>query len=106
MKFLIGTEHFFYWTLYSFFAEREMERRKYESRNELEMRREDRRRRGKKRSATPEELSNKKSRNQHSPNTKYEEEVVTLLSESDVEDRKSDSPNSEPEEGNNIKIAL
>lgn len=81
-----------------------MERRKYESRNELEMRREDRRRRGKKRSATPEETSNKKSRNQQSPNTKYEEEVVTLLSESDVEDRKSESANSEPEEGTNINV--
>lgn len=81
------------------FTEREMERRKYESRNELEMRREDRRRRGKKRSATPEEASNKKSRTQHSPNTNYEEEVVTLLSESEAEDRKSESPISEHEEG-------
>lgn len=82
-----------------------MERRKYESRNELEMRREDRRRRGKKRSATPEDTSNKKSRTQQSPNTKYEE-VVTLLSESDVEDRKSVSPNSEPEEGTNITLII
>lgn len=88
---------------YSLFAEREMERRKYESRNELEMRREDRRRRGKKRSATPEETTNKKSRSQQSPNAKYEE-VVTLLSESDADDRKTDSPNSEPEEGTNFKV--
>ncbi|XP_068629318.1 cyclin-dependent kinase 11B [Battus philenor] len=75
-------------------AEREMEKRKHESRNELEARREERRRRGKKRSVSPDEISNKKKRNQ-SPNY---DSVVTVSDASDVE-MKSDSIHSEPEEG-------
>lgn len=74
------------------FLEREIEKRKYESLKELEARREERRR--KKRSVSPSnEKSIKKSRT--SPNYA---EVVTVSDTSDVE-MKSDSHNSEPEEG-------
>lgn len=78
------------------FAEREMEKRKHESRTELEARREERRRRGKKRSASPEDTSNKKNKSEESSHV--DEAVVTLSDTSDVE-MKSESPNSEPEEG-------
>ncbi|RVE43437.1 hypothetical protein evm_011888 [Chilo suppressalis] len=77
-------------------AEREMEKRKHESRNELEARREERRRRGRKRSASSEDISHKKSRNTQSPN--YGDSVVTVSDASDV-DMKSESPHSEPEDG-------
>lgn len=80
-----------------FFIEREMVKRKTESRGELEARREERRRRGKKRSVTPDEVANKKNKTNHSPN--YGESVVTVSDASDV-DMKSESVKSEPEEGN------
>lgn len=73
-----------------------MTKRKTESRVELEARRQERRRRGKKRSVSPQELSAKKNKTQHSPN--YGESVVTVSDASDVE-MKSDSVHSEPEEG-------
>ncbi|XP_052737607.1 cyclin-dependent kinase 11B isoform X1 [Bicyclus anynana] len=77
-------------------AEREMVKRKNESRVELEARREERRRRGRKRSVSPQVVSSKKNKTQHSPN--YGESVVTVSDASDIE-VKSDSQNSEPEEG-------
>ncbi|XP_039747429.1 cyclin-dependent kinase 11B [Pararge aegeria] len=77
-------------------AEREMVKRKHESRVELEARREERRRRGRKRSVSPQAVSTKKNKTQHSPN--YGESVVTVSDASDVE-MKSDSLHSEPEEG-------
>ncbi|XP_026758093.2 cyclin-dependent kinase 11B [Galleria mellonella] len=77
-------------------ADREMEKRKYESRHELEARREERRRRGKKRSMSPDDSSSKKSKTNHSPN--YGDSVVTVSDASDVE-MKSDSAHSEPEDG-------
>lgn len=73
-----------------------MVKRKHESRIELEARREDRRRRGKKRSVSPEEISTKKNKTEHSP--RYGDSVVTVSDASDVE-MKSNSPHSEPEEG-------
>ncbi|XP_047509826.1 cyclin-dependent kinase 11B isoform X1 [Pieris napi] len=76
-------------------AEREMVKRKHESRSELEARREDRRRRGKKRSVTPEEGGSKKNKTSHSPN--YGDSVVEVSDASDVE-MKTDT-HSEPEEG-------
>ncbi|CAH4032084.1 cyclin-dependent kinase 11B isoform X2 [Pieris brassicae] len=76
-------------------SEREMVKRKHESRSELEARREDRRRRGKKRSVTPEEGGSKKNKTSHSPN--YGDSVVEVSDASDVE-MKTDS-HSEPEEG-------
>lgn len=75
-----------------------MVKRKHESRVELEARREERRRRGKKRSVSPEDSSNKKNKTEHSPN--YGDSVVTVSDASDVE-MKSDSGHSEPEEGRN-----
>ncbi|XP_046964532.1 cyclin-dependent kinase 11B isoform X1 [Vanessa cardui] len=77
-------------------AEREMVKRKHESRVELEARREERRRRGKKRSVSPEEMTSKKNKTDHSPTC--DDSVVTLSDASDVE-MKSVSPHSEPEEG-------
>ncbi|XP_041976856.1 cyclin-dependent kinase 11B isoform X2 [Aricia agestis] len=77
-------------------AEREMVKRKHESRGELEARREERRRRGKKRSVSPDEGANKKNKTNHSPS--YGDSVVTVSDASDVE-MKSTSPHSEPEEG-------
>ncbi|VVD03577.1 unnamed protein product [Leptidea sinapis] len=79
-------------------AEREMVKRKHESRNELEARREDRRRRGKKRSVTPEEGTSKKNKVEHSPSF-----VVEVSDTSDIE-MKSDSQ-SEPEEGEHSDTA-
>ncbi|XP_047509828.1 cyclin-dependent kinase 11B isoform X2 [Pieris napi] len=76
-------------------SEREMVKRKHESRSELEARREDRRRRGKKRSVTPEEGGSKKNKTSHSPN--YGDSVVEVSDASDVE-MKTDT-HSEPEEG-------
>lgn len=76
-----------------------MEKRKHESRTELEARREERRRRGKKRSVSPDDVSNKKSKTNHSP--AYGDSVVTVSDASDVE-MKSNSPHSEPEDGNYI----
>ncbi|XP_038216021.1 cyclin-dependent kinase 11B isoform X2 [Zerene cesonia] len=76
-------------------AEREMVKRKHESRNELEARREDRRRRGKKRSVSPDESRTKKNKTMHSPS--YGDSVVEVSDASDVE-MKSDT-HSEPEEG-------
>lgn len=73
-----------------------MVKRKHESRMELEARREDRRRRGKKRSVSPDEASTKKNKTDHSPH--YGDSVVTVSDASDVE-MKSDSAHSEPEEG-------
>lgn len=73
-----------------------MEKRKHESRTELEQRREDRRRRGKKRSISPNDSATKKSKAEHSPN--YGDSVVTVSDASDVE-MKSESPHSEHEDG-------
>lgn len=81
--------------LLKLFLEREMEKRKYESRNELEARREERRRRGKKRSPSPDDSMTKKSKISHSPAFNS---VVTVSDTSDVE-LKSESPLSEPEDG-------
>ncbi|XP_075969515.1 cyclin dependent kinase 11B pitslre isoform X2 [Anticarsia gemmatalis] len=75
------------------FAERE--KRKHESRSELEARREEHRRRGKKRSVTPDEGASKKTKTTNSPN--YGDSVVTVSDSSDVE-MKSDT-HSEPEDG-------
>lgn len=72
-----------------------MEKRKHESRTELEARREERRRRGKKRSVSPEDTSNKKNKSDTSPHL---DEAVVVSDTSDVE-MKSISPHSEPEEG-------
>lgn len=77
-----------------------MEKRKHESRNELEARRE-RRRRGKKRSVSPNEASNKKTKTNHSPN--FGDSVVTVSDASDVEMR-SNSPQSEQEDGKFINL--
>lgn len=78
-----------------------MEKRKHESRAELEARREERRRRGKKRSVSPNEVSSKKNKTDHSPTC--DDSVVTLSDASDVE-MKSESPHSEPEEGKNFLL--
>lgn len=72
-----------------------MEKRKYESRNELEARREERRRRGKKRSPSPDDSMTKKIKINQSPAFNS---VVTVSDTSDIE-LKSLSPHSEPEDG-------
>ncbi|CAB3236416.1 unnamed protein product [Arctia plantaginis] len=77
------------------FAEKEREKRKHESRSELEARREQHRRRGKKRTVSPDETTIKKHKTDNSPN--YGDSVVTVSDSSDVE-MKSDS-HSEPEDG-------
>lgn len=69
-----------------------MEKRKNESRNELEARREERRRRGKKRSVSPNnEISNKKNK---TVSPEIDDNYVTVSDASDVE-MKSDSVLSE-----------
>lgn len=72
-----------------------MEKRKYESRNELEARREERRRRGKKRSPSPNDSIIKKTKVTHSPTFNS---VVTVSDTSDAE-MKSNSPHTDPEDG-------
>lgn len=86
--------------------DREMEKRKHESRTELQARREERRRRGLKRSVTPEpeEAPNKKNKTEKSP--RFEEAVVTVSDASDVEMKSDDSNNSEPEEGKVFNILM
>lgn len=81
------------------FLDKEREKRKHESRSELEARREQHRRRGKKRSVSPDETSTKKHKPDSSPN--YGDSVVTVSDSSDVE-MKSDS-HSEPEDGKYCK---
>ncbi|XP_060800454.1 cyclin-dependent kinase 11B isoform X2 [Amyelois transitella] len=77
-------------------ADREMEKRKYESRQELEARRQEHRRRGKKRTVSPVDTANKKSKSETSPT--YGDSVVTVSDASDVE-MKSDSAPSSAEDG-------
>ncbi|XP_026742794.1 cyclin-dependent kinase 11B isoform X3 [Trichoplusia ni] len=78
------------------FADKEREKRKHESRTELEARRQEHRRRGKKRSVSPDDAATKKTKTSNSPN--YGDSVVTVSDSSDVE-MKSESPHSEHEEG-------
>uniref|UniRef100_A0A2A4K6F1 cyclin-dependent kinase n=1 Tax=Heliothis virescens TaxID=7102 RepID=A0A2A4K6F1_HELVI len=78
------------------FADKEREKRKHESRTELEARRQEHRRRGKKRSVSPSETTTKKTKTTESPD--YGDSVVTVSDSSDIE-MKTDSPHSEPEDG-------
>nr|CAB3516241.1 unnamed protein product [Spodoptera littoralis] len=80
---------------HQFVSDKEREKRKHESRTELEARRLEHRRRGKKRSVSPSETATKKTKTD-SPN--YGDSVVTVSDSSDVE-MKTDSLHSEPEDG-------
>lgn len=62
----------------------------------MEARRQEHRRRGKKRSVSPDDAATKKTKTSNSPN--YGDSVVTVSDSSDVE-MKSESPHSEHEEG-------